>query len=140
MEPIPSSLQLEAPRYLQLTRARGIIFHPRRKKTAPPSKPKPAASASFISKEKEELVLEGVAIDVLVEGLGEEEQLAIALKASIDTALEEHAARVASFIYDRIPGSLPFRFFLFISLFFIGVVILMFSFLSCLHGFSPGWK
>lgn len=40
------------------------------------------------------------------EGMGEEEQLAIALKASVDIALEEQPTRVASFIYDRAPGNL----------------------------------
>lgn len=64
------------------------------KKTAPPSKPKgivisaPVTSASTISE-----VLEGVAADVPVERLGEKEQLDVALKASIDTALEKQAPR-----------------------------------------------
>lgn len=46
--------------------------------------------------------------------------MAIALKASEDTALEEQAALVASFIYNRAPGSLPISFSLFTSLFFVG--------------------
>lgn len=43
--------------------------------------------------------------DVPVRELTEEEQLAQALKASIDIALEEQAARVASFLFNRGPGS-----------------------------------
>lgn len=42
----------------------------------------------------------------LVEGLSKEEQLALALKASMDTAREEQAERVVSFIHDRAPGNL----------------------------------
>lgn len=51
-----------------------------------------------------------------VEGLNEEEQLVLAIKASVETALEEQVARMARFIYDRALGSLPIYIFLFVSL------------------------
>lgn len=53
---------------------------------------------------------------MLVEGLNEEEELALALKASVDIALEYQEAQVASFIYDRASGNLPVSVFLLISL------------------------
>lgn len=76
--------------------------------------------------------MECIAVDVLMEWLGEEEQLDITLKASMDTPLEEHVARA-----NRAPDRLPVSFFI---LFFIfpfslsGVVILMMLFLSRLQG------
>lgn len=72
--------------------------------------------------EEEEPVLQGVAVDVPMEGLDEEEQLAIALKASVDTALEEEAARVGSFIYNRAP-SYPFLFFFIFSFLFFFLLL-----------------
>lgn len=51
-----------------------------------------------------------------MEWLDEEEELAINLKASVDTASEEQTARVASFIYDKAQGSLPISIFLLIFL------------------------
>lgn len=40
------------------------------------------------------------ATDIAVEGLIKEEQVALALKASVDTIQEEQVARVASLIYN----------------------------------------
>lgn len=54
------------PGYLPLTRGRGHIYLPQKKKTVPPSKPKgivigaPATSAPFISEEEEEPILRGI--------------------------------------------------------------------------------
>lgn len=92
-----------------------------KKKIVPPTKPKgivigaSAASAPFISneEEEEEPILGGDDIippntDVPMEGLNEEEQLAIALKAYVDTTLEEQVAPAESFIYGRAPGNRPF--------------------------------
>lgn len=76
----------------------------------------------------------GVAVDVTIEGLGEDEQLSIALKTSVNTALEEQAAWEASFIYDRARGNLPAS-FVFLSL--SGVVILMFHSCRVYRGFTP---
>lgn len=42
-----------------------------------------------------------------MEGLSEKDQLVLALKAFIDMTLEERAALVASFVYDKAPGNLP---------------------------------
>lgn len=55
-----------------------------------------AASAFFIPEEEEDSILGGVditppSINVPVDGLDEEEQVALALKASMDTAREEQA-------------------------------------------------
>lgn len=49
--------------------------------------------------------------DVLVEEMIEEEQLVLALKASMDTAPEERAALLANFIYDKAPADLPISLF-----------------------------
>lgn len=42
--------------------------------------------------------------DIPVASLSEDEQLSLAVKASNDTKREKQAARVASFIYDRLAG------------------------------------
>lgn len=83
--------------------------------------------------------METFIVDVPLEGLREEEQLAIVLKASVDTVLEEQMAHVASFIYDRAPGSLLVSFFFLFLFSLSGVVILMFLLLLllCLQGVAP---
>lgn len=80
-----------------------------------------AAFYAFYSEEEEELVLGGDDIislppNIPVEGLSEEEQLAIALKTSINTALEERATGKASLIYIELQVTYPF------------IILLLFSF------------
>lgn len=80
---------------------------PKKKKTAPLTKPKGiviCAHAAFISEEEEEVPalraddITPLPPSVPVEGLSKEEQLSFALKASMGTTLEERTTRVASFI------------------------------------------
>lgn len=54
-----------------------------------------------------------------VEGLDEEDQLFITLKASMHTALEEQATRVASLILTELQVAYPVSLFLLISFLFI---------------------
>lgn len=58
-------------------------------------------------------------VSVYIEGMDEEEQVALAFKASMDTAREEQVEQEASFIYDRALGNLPFFFFLFVCYFLL---------------------
>lgn len=55
----------------------------------------------------------------------EEEHLALALKASMDTALEEQAARAAGILFDDTPGFLQFLNFFHILL--LGFVLAIMS-------------
>lgn len=55
----------------------------------------------------------------------------------MDTALEEQATLVASFIYDKVLGKLVF---LSLPILLFGVVILIFEFLQYLQGFTPKQK
>lgn len=68
--------------------------------------------------------------DIPIKGFSKEEQLALALKASMDAIPIEQAARVASCIYDRAPDISSVFSFLFeiFSLLLIGYYYLMFIF------------
>lgn len=89
-----------------------------KKKSAPPMKPKgiiigSSVASSTLTSEKEEPILKRddiitQPVNVPVEGMTEEEHSALPLKASIDTALDELVAQVASFIYERAPSVLNF--------------------------------
>lgn len=57
-------------------------------------------------------------LDALLERLDEEEQVDVALKASIDMAQEEEAVRVASFIYEELQVFYPL-FFIFLCSFLL---------------------
>lgn len=68
--------------------------------------------------EEDEPILGGLdltppATSIPLVGLREEEQLALTMKASMDTIREEQATKVASFIYDRPASSSFFLYFLF---------------------------
>lgn len=57
-----------------------------------------------------DVTLPSAAIDVLSKGLSEAEQLALSVKASLDTIREEQAAWMAKLIYVQGPSSICFAF------------------------------
>lgn len=72
--------------------------------------------------------------DVPVEEMTVEVQLALALKASEVTTLEERVVQVASFIYDTAPGDQPIFLFSSFLLYKSPAIILTFVLSQCLQG------
>lgn len=90
---------------------KGVYIPTSKKKATPPKKPKEIVIGAYAAPptltSEEDSILRGDDIislptNVPVEEMIEDEQFALVLKASMDTALEERAGRVASFIYDRL--------------------------------------
>lgn len=110
-------------------------------KKAAPLKPKgiviraPTMSMASIEEEENEPILGSEptfsAMGILIEGLSEQEQLPLAVKAFFNTIREEKATRVASFVYDRNPGLYSLSFCFLVSVFcivYLNIIILMLIF------------
>lgn len=124
-ESIPNAETVNGPRASGVDKGKGIYLAPSKK--AQVMRPKgfvigtPAVSILAPEEEEEEEMPEDIshalpAADVPLASLSEEEQLALALRASIDTVREEQAAHVANFIFDQPAGMLLHHFRLLHSL------------------------
>lgn len=60
-----------------------------------------------------------LSVNVPMKGLDEEEQVAMALKASMNRAREEQTVRLTSFIYNRAPDIFIILFFFFLCSFLL---------------------